>query len=212
MHLTVLALQVAPDHPSNRYLLDDLTKTYQWLDEHQDVAEDFIIRMHDKALWLNVDDPMNEPWEWHTADEMFFNVDAPGLKPVKDYLQPYKDLLYVAGVEIIVNPEAPEAATSTAQQKLTELYDGFNQMRVEGKLIDVVYIAEDGQRFPAHRAVLATLSEYLRDLFCGDFAESATDASTAEPIEMELPYSGRCIGAILGVSLFLSDDSSTHYL
>lgn len=200
-HLCVLALQVARDHPSNPYVLSDLKATYDWLDQHQDEAEDIIINLHDKRIFLNVDDPHTESWTWHSADEMFFNITNEGgdLKMVHKFLEPYRDLLYVSGVEEILKPVVPTPTISSAQAKLDSLYSGFNLMRVEGKLTDVVFITEDEQRFPAHRAVLAPMSEYLQDLFCGEFTESGP-ASSSEPIEIDVEYTGPCFQAVLGES------------
>ncbi|KAJ7578449.1 hypothetical protein C8J56DRAFT_967961 [Mycena floridula] len=198
-HLSVLALQIARDHPSNRYVLSDLEATYQYLDLHQDEAEDFIIAYHDKPIFLNVDDPRDplEPWTWHCADEMFFNIADGNLKPVRAFLQPFRDLLYVAGVEELVNPAVPDGGLAvTAQSKLSALYNGFNLLRIEGKLVDVVFIAEDDERFLAHRAILAPMSDYLNDLFCGDFTESRA-ASSDDPIEIEVEFPGKCVSIIL---------------
>ena len=200
----MLALQVARDHPSNQHVLSSLEATYKWLDDHQDEAADIIIEYHDKPLFLNVDDPKRELWVWHCADEMFFNISDGDMKPVGKFLQAFKDLLTVAGVESIVNPAVPEGTlVVTAQAKLSALHDGFNSMRVEGKLTDVVFVTSDEpeQRFLAHRTILVPMSEYLRDLFCGDFAESGP-ASTEEPIEVELEYSGKCVGCILGKRVY----------
>lgn len=104
----------------------------------------------------------------------------------------------MSGVEDIVNAPVPGLVRSSVHEQLTLLRAGFETMRKEGKLTDVVFIADDEVRYRAHRAYLAPLSEYLNDLFCGSFTESGP-GSAEEPIEIELDYSGPCVEAILGM-------------
>ncbi|KAJ7475161.1 hypothetical protein B0H11DRAFT_2034382 [Mycena galericulata] len=196
-HLRVLALLVAKDYASDIYLLQDLEATYQWLDDHQDEVEDVIVECHDQPLFLNVDDPKTDPWLWHCADEMFFNILEGGdLKSVKKFLVPFKDLLSVSGVEDIVHAPVPGVVRSSVEAQLTLLRKGFQTMRMEGKLTDVVFISDDEARFGAHRAFLAPTSDYLNDLFCGSFTESGP-GSADDPIEIEVDYPGPCVESIL---------------
>ncbi|KAJ7736786.1 hypothetical protein DFH07DRAFT_842830 [Mycena maculata] len=196
-HLRVLALQVAKDYTADIYLLQDLEATYKWLDDHQDEVEDGIIEYHDEPLFLNVDDPRSDPWVWHAADEMFFNILEGGdLKSVKKFLTPFKDLLSVAGVEDIVNAPVPGVARSSVEAQLILLRKGFQTMRMEGKLTDVVFIADDEARYGAHRAFLAPMSDYLNDLFCGSFTESGPGTAD-DPVEIEVDYPGPCVECIL---------------
>ncbi|KAJ7673472.1 hypothetical protein B0H17DRAFT_1083119 [Mycena rosella] len=196
-HLRVLALQVAKDYTSDIYLLSDLEATYRWLDDHQDEVEDVIIEFHDQPLFLNVPDPKTDPWLWHSADEMFFNIlDGGDLKSVKKFLLPFKDLLTVAGVEDIVNAPVPGLVRSSVDAQLTLLRTGFQTMRVEGKLTDVVFISDDEARYGAHRAFLAPMSEYLNDLFCGSFTESGPGTAD-DPVEIEVDYPGACVEATM---------------
>lgn len=153
---------------------------------------------HDKPIFLNVDDPQTDPWTWNSADEMFFNIsDGVDIKAVRKFLMPFRDLLYVSGVEEIVNPPLPKTTVSTVETQLAALRSGFNAMRHEGRLTDVVFISDDEEHFAAHRSFLAPVSEYFLDLFCGDFNE-AGPASAHDPIEIEIDYSGPCVKAILG--------------
>ncbi|KAJ7629420.1 hypothetical protein DFH06DRAFT_1338309 [Mycena polygramma] len=196
-HLRVLALQVAKDYTSDVYLLSDLESTYRWLDDNQDEVEDIIVEYHDEPIFLNVDDPKTDPWLWHSADEMFFNiVDSGDLKSVKKFLLPFKDLLTVSGVEDIINAPVPGLVRSTVDAQLMQLRTGFQAMRMEGKLTDVVFVADDEARYGAHRAYLAPMSEYLNDLFCGSFTE-AGPGTADDPVEIEVDYSGPCVEAIL---------------
>ncbi|KAF7361321.1 BTB domain-containing protein [Mycena sanguinolenta] len=210
-HLRVLALQVAKDYTSDIYLLSDLEATYAWLEEHQHELEDSMIEFHDEPLFLNVDDPKTDPWSFNSADELFFNIrDGGDLKSVKKFLLPFKDLLTVSGVEDIVNAPVPGVELSSVETQLSVLRKGFQAMRLEGKLIDVVFISDDETRYPAHRAYLAPMSEYLQDLFTGSFTE-AGPGTADEPIEIEVDYPGPCVEAILDY-LYLAKPPSLERL
>ncbi|KAK7018615.1 BTB domain-containing protein [Favolaschia claudopus] len=196
-HLRVLTLRVAKDYTSDIYLLSDLEATYGWLDDHQDEVADIMIDFHDEPLFLNVDDPKSDPWLFHSADELFFNIrDGGDLKSVKKFLVPFHDLLHVSGVEDIVKAPVPDLVRSSVDAQLARLRTGFQMMRKEGKLCDVVFIADDEARYVAHRAYLAPMSEYLNDLFCGTFTE-AGPGTADEPIEIEVDYPGPCVEAAL---------------
>ncbi|KAF7297128.1 BTB domain-containing protein [Mycena indigotica] len=196
-HLRVLALRIAKDFTSDVYVLSDLEATYKWLDDHQDEVEDEIIEFHDEPLFLNVDDPKSDPWVWHSADEMFFNImDGGDLKSVKKSLLRFRDLLSVAGVEDIIQAPVPGLERSSIDTQLGILRRGFQMMREEGKLTDVVFVCDDETRKPAHRAWLAPMSEYLNDLFCGSFTE-AGPGTADDPIVVEVDYSGPCVETVL---------------
>jgi len=102
----------------------------------------------------------------------------------------------VSGVEDIVNAPVPGLVRSSVDAQLAQLRKGFQEMRMEGKLTDVVFISDDEARYGAHRAYLAPMSEYLNDLFCGSFTE-AGPGTADEPIEIEVDYSGPCVEAVL---------------
>lgn len=129
---------------------------------------------------------------------MFLNItDSGDLKAVRKFLQPYKDLLYVSGVEEIMNPPAPETVFTSMEAQYVRLRKGYDEMRQAEQLTDVVFVTEDEERFPAHRSFLAPMSEYLKDLFCGDFTE-AGPASSAEPIEVGVDYPAACVKIVMG--------------
>lgn len=197
----MLALEVARDHTFDRHVLTDLEATYKWLDEHQDEVGEEMISLHQERLFLNVDDPTRDVWMWNSADDMFFNITENGeFKTVHKFLEPYKDLLYVSGVESINDPPRPEPVLSSVETQFSKLREGFNAMRLEEKLTDVVFVTEDDERFAAHRSFLSPMSEYLRDLFCGEFTE-AGPASADEPIEVGVEYPGRCLKTLLGMEI-----------
>ncbi|KAJ7058193.1 hypothetical protein C8F01DRAFT_1149905 [Mycena amicta] len=196
-HLRVLALQIAKDFTSDIFVLADLEATYKWLDDHQDEVEEIIIEYHNEPLFLNVEDPKADPWRWHSADEMFFNIlDGGDLVSVKKFMLSFRDLLSVAGVEDIVHAPVPGLELSSVDTQLSILRTGFQTMRDRRQLTDVVFLCDDETRQSAHRAFLAPMSEYLNDLFCGSFTE-AGPGTTEDPIVVEVDYPGPCVEAVL---------------
>lgn len=214
LHLRTLALRVAIDNPSNEHVLSDLEATYKWLNTQVRDAGNIMIQHHAQPLFLNVDDPLHDVWTWHCADELFFNIsDSRGLYAVRKFLEPFKDLLRVSGVEEILNPPCPETQVSSADMQLTSLRLAFDSMRQERTLTDVIFLALNGDEFPAHRSLLVSTSEYFRDLFCGSFRE-AGPASAENPVEVSVNHSSLCLKSTLGEPLpflFLRLTINTRY-
>lgn len=203
-HLRTLTLQVANDNPSSEHVLSDLEATYKWLNAQYDEARDIMIQHHNEPLFLNVDDPSHNAWVWHCADELSFNIfDSSGLYSVRKFLVPFRDLLLVSGVEEIVNATCPTTLVSSPDVQLTSLRSCFNSMRQTQKLTDVVFIALNGDEFPAHRSLLVSTSEYFQDLFCGEFHESGP-ASAENPVEVPVMHSSSCLKSTLGEYLLFS--------
>ena len=71
--------------------------------------------------------------------------------------------------EVFVVPEGKTLGQHAAMEKLQE---DFGKMLDDNDLSDVVLIVE-GQRFPAHRCVLAARSEYFRGLFLSGMLEGS---------------------------------------
>jgi len=85
----------------------------------------------------------------------------------------------------------PDEATLIALAVLKN----YGKLVEDGELADVVLVVE-GQRFPAHRAVLAAQSEYFRGLFLSGMQEARRESSG--PHEVTL---GRVSAAVFGVLL-----------
>ncbi|XP_065837938.1 kelch-like protein 20 [Oscarella lobularis] len=97
----------------------------------------------------------------------------------------------------------------------TALFDSF---RKSDYLCDVVIVTEDGHRFPAHRIILASASEFFSSMLCGTFIESKqTDVAirnvegTVMKMLIEYAYRGeaKCPAALENV---LSLYKAAHYV
>lgn len=177
-----------------------MKQTYVWLDQRSDEARSVMIQFHSEALFINVDDPAQEPWEWRSADELVLETDEDlGLYcPVKGFLLPYKNLLMASGVHLIQNAEVPQLTfpVSSDAAQLAAMRTVFQEMRKEEKLTDVQFSTDEGNVFPAHRSFLATRSTYFYDMFTGGIGRG----NQIGPVwHISLPgYSGDCVRLVLG--------------
>ncbi|RPD56795.1 hypothetical protein L226DRAFT_469097 [Lentinus tigrinus ALCF2SS1-7] len=186
-HLCVLTLRIAPNHLGNRDLLADIKATYEFLNEREAEARPYLRNRRRERLFLNVDDPLEDVWQFCAAAHMMFNVpDEDDRQGVRAFLGPFRNLLLAAGAEEIKRPSAPTLTPSSAEEELSRLRASFDGLRQSRNLTDVVFrIPGSGDELPAHRVLLATTSEYFHDLFCGRFNEGGP-ASTHDPIVITL--------------------------
>ena len=75
------------------------------------------------------------------------------------------------------------------QNHLSRLSSGLNQLRQQASFCDVIIIVGD-QRFPAHKAVLSSASDYFQGMFSSGFQESTMN-------EITLPGTERSFAQIL---------------
>ncbi|KAJ7161471.1 hypothetical protein C8R43DRAFT_336009 [Mycena crocata] len=170
-HLAVLALRVAPEHPRNRTLLQQIRATYQWLNENSGAAREYLLGYSKtRALFLNVDDPDVEQWEWHSAEQMQFDIEYDYLETktfkVRRFLQDYRPLLLAAGADSV--QAVAYRPQGSAQDGNTVLREAFNAMRMEGQLTDMVLIpnemdeGDDVEALRAHSTFLAAAIPHVR--------------------------------------------------
>jgi hypothetical protein len=170
-------------HPSNGHLLRDIKETYRWLENHKDDSElkNALVQSQADPLFLNVDDPETMEWTWHSADQLYIGlIDSPQSDcwGVRQFLAPFQGLLRLARVAEVKLPTAPDMHTSSAEIELSRMRSTYDSMRREHILTDMVFIADNGEEFPAHRIVLAGAAEYFRTMFSGAWGES----NTAHPV------------------------------
>lgn len=165
-HLKLLALRVGTDPSKRGDVLGDLESTYRWLqDRHRD-AEGYLLDHHDEALWLNVDDPAIDAWEWHSASQLVFNAeDEDEQHEVRKWLEPFRSLLLVGGVREIKHPARPTVEPSSGEAMLSQLRSVASDLREKAELTDVVFVGSNGDKHPAHRLFLAMASEHFRREF-----------------------------------------------
>lgn len=158
-----------------------------------------MIQFHSEALFLNVNDPTREAWEWKSSGELVLETDEDlGLYcPVKTFLLPYRNLLVSSGVHLIQNAEVPQLTSpmSSDTAQLATMRSVFQEMRKEEKLTDVQFSTDEGDLFPAHRSFLATCSTYFYDTFTSGIGRN----SQIGPVwHIPLPgYSGHCVRLVL---------------
>lgn len=198
-----MATEVAPEYPANEDLLSDIKDTYQWLLDHKgdEGLGDELLQYQGDQLFLNVDDPDTEEWNWRSADELCFNIDDlpdSNCWNVRKFLEPFEALLRLAEVEAVEAPSIPTLPPTSLETQFTAMRNAFNEMRIGGKLTDVQFVAEDGRESFAHRAFLAATSEHFQSSFCGRFRDSGP-ATAAEPLVIQsLEYSGEAIACTIG--------------
>lgn len=193
--------------------MHDLRETYTFLcDNCTSFLTTEIDLLHDGNIFLNVDDPETEVWQWDTWSELVFEThDTEGsFRCVRNFLKNYEALLRIAGVlEVYHPPYVSDNTANSESEKLQAIREGFDTLRTDNSLIDVMFIPandehEETQDPPlvAHRVFLAVISEHFSSMFRGDFAESRL-ASTQDPLKLEVPYSRPCIRLILGISNYV---------
>jgi len=187
-----LTTRIAPELEGQRNLelLQNIKATYTWLQAREaDEVAPYLQEHAGSPLWINVNDVMapDEPWVWRAASELIFDLqfDANGKYDVKDYLTPYKSLLLTAGAREFKHAKYRETATSTRSYGET-LRTGWNGLRLEDKLTDVVFVPAGDQVVKAHRGMMAAMVPHFRAAFSGDWREGSV-ASTAEPLNYPLP-------------------------
>ncbi|PIL32619.1 hypothetical protein GSI_05323 [Ganoderma sinense ZZ0214-1] len=207
-HLHVLATKIAPRHSRDAGLLSDLKGTYKYLQERHGEAARFLLSHRNHArLFLNVDDPETESWEFLPASQIMFNVpDEDDRKEARAFLRPFRELLLASGANEIKIPSAAPIAPSSPEAHLSRFRASFDMQRRTKVLTDVVFrvagatAAEEDRNHWAHRALLATASRHFYDSFCAQsgFSESRA-ASVEEPvvIELEDDLEFRCVGLVL---------------
>ena len=78
--------------------------------------------------------------------------------------------------------EAADTMRFYSDKQFAKAFVEMNALRKSEQLCDVILEVE-GQRVPAHRIVLASLSEYFRAMFTGEMAESKQKVVTINGIE-----------------------------
>lgn len=150
-------------------LLKYLRATYRWLNENNETAREALLLRATEALFLNVDDPDTEPWEWRPAEQLFFNIDYDWESTfrVRRFLLDYRPLLLAAGGD---SEEPVDYRPQTNAQDGNTLRDAFNLMREAGKLMDLVLMPRhmegedvDVTALGAHSAFLAAAIPHVQD-------------------------------------------------
>ncbi|TFK17299.1 hypothetical protein FA15DRAFT_661546 [Coprinopsis marcescibilis] len=188
-------------------ILHYLKTTYSWLNSNSDEARPFIEQYHQENIFLNIDDPASEEWEWQAAHEMAFeNHDVESIYRVRSFLLPYASLLKAAGVIDVKYPDISSQIPETSKQDLLEkMRSGFAEQRKKRQFTDVAFISEEDvcdnqdemMYCYAHRTFLSIFSSYFEDMFTGGYAEGQ-HVSAGNPRQIiTLPHSKLAITTVL---------------
>ncbi|KAG8885286.1 hypothetical protein FRB97_001732 [Tulasnella sp. 331] len=190
-HLEVLAVEIAPRFPSNRDLLNDLVKTYDWLLDHIEDARSHLRQRKTNSLWLNVNDPRDgiTVWAWRSGSQLILDLrfDDPvgGHYDVKDFLVRYRDLIMAAGAHEQAQLTVPAFEREITHDERIRL--GWDYLRREECMTDIHF--KLGERtIKAHRGALAATITHFRDVLTGEFQEGEVAISAEAP--MMFPMDG----------------------
>ncbi|KAJ7578057.1 hypothetical protein C8J56DRAFT_869498 [Mycena floridula] len=172
-HLRAIALVIAPQRLDSS-LLSDLESTYTWLTGKS------VTIAASEALFLNVDDPVIDYWEWCPAANIVFNLPYTenNLVPAGKFLQRYKSLLKSLGAEEVKNAKMIAQDEESAEKKLGLLRKTYDEMRQGQELTDFKFqlqfqVDSDAERkLWAHKSFLAASIPHLKDALTGTWAES----------------------------------------
>ena len=175
-------------------------------------GERIIEQLRTEELFLNVDDPFSDVWKWVGADILAFDCeDIEGkISHVRDFLRPFDKVLTAVGVLRVHHPQFRPSVnfTNVDSVKLQMIRDGYDKLRKQKALVDVVFVTADdpnksdsSTQLVAHRSFLAVTSDYFFDSFSGGFRE-ASNASSDQPVEHNVSnHSYQCVQSILGQQL-----------
>ncbi|KAJ7024296.1 hypothetical protein C8F04DRAFT_163783 [Mycena alexandri] len=180
-HLKVLVQRVAPEHPGNRALIQQLSATYEWLNENKEAARPYLRATG--AIFLNVEDPLFGPWEWRSAEQLLFDVeyDWPETNTfrVRRFLQDFRPLLLAAGAD---SEHAVDYRPRTTAVDGNTLREAFDAMRTAGQLTDLVLMPSETmgedmevEALRAHSTFLAAAIPHVRDALLG-WRESTSES------------------------------------
>lgn len=198
-------------------MLSDIRETYKWLNEQADAAGPLLMQHNTDRLFLNVTEQDGDEWVWYSAQDLLLGIQNQwsNYQPIKSFLAPFETLLAKSGINRI--SPARWSAPAYTEDNSSSILSQFDGMRKHEKLTDVVFLAKDEnqqvQKLAAHRTLLATRSDYFKDIFTGDFVESKL-ASAEHPIQVKMDdFSSDCVLAVLGKSqsvLILSKDLHSY--
>ncbi|KAJ7024298.1 hypothetical protein C8F04DRAFT_1239748 [Mycena alexandri] len=182
-HLIVLATRIAQEHTGDHTLLEHLQATYRWLNGNNEEARLHLLLATDLAIFLNVDDPLSEVWEWRSAKELLFDIeyDWPETNTfrARKSLQDYRPLLLAAGAG---SEHAVEYRPRTTVADGNTLREAFDGMRRAGQLTDVVLLPSamedvEVENLRAHSAFLGAAIPHVRDGLLG-WREGTSESKT----------------------------------
>lgn len=197
-HLQNLSTMCSPETQDEvREHVKDVEDTYKYLDETLFFGRTGILSgLGDIWLNINIGDEVYMSGEriaasWVPTKKLCIGLenDTEKMQSPKNFLLRYRKLLVAADVKTLKRPKVikresiSQQGTSrggdygsgnSSQEYASTLLTTYNGFRRTGTLCDVV-LEVKGQRFPAHRLVLASTSEYWKAMFTINMKEKAAD-------------------------------------
>jgi hypothetical protein len=185
-HLIALS-HIALTHPGDLQLLEDITLTYEWLDNNHEELNEHLIHHHTEPLFLNVENPRADGWQWDAAEHLMFNApDEDQRRAVRPFLCQYRKLVLAAGAHEMKAPTRPaETISLSAEATLAAWRKANRKLRQEGKFVDIVIETATG-KLNAHRMLLVAQSEFFEKMFMGSFSEAQDGRVCAAEYRLEV--------------------------
>ncbi len=187
-HLTFLTTETADigqqDIPE---YLRDVQACYEFLQHNLDATK-AIEGISQASIWLNLDTTQvdrvlkdNIVSSLTPAEKLCWNTrcDPYPFKKALNFLVPYEQLLVALGCQTVVHP-TPVVSLPSLDSRELSLTSAMAQMRTfrdQGLLVDVTFEAR-GQRKPAHKVVLAAVSDFCKAQFAGPWGRLLEEKAT----------------------------------
>ena len=202
-----------------------MKRSYEWLEDNLTEVEQ-AGDLQDERIYLNVDDPVRDEWNWLPASGMALDTqDLAVVSSVRGFLQNYRKLLKATGVLEASYPELQTGVDdSHLDDQLSLIRVQFASMRDSGHFTDVTLLSNgkngtvsmgehsdmevdaiedadvgDPNSLHGHRVWLSAVNTYFKDMFSpgSGFVESQATAS-GTLVRIPLPYSRYTLKVVLG--------------
>ena len=167
--------------------LRDIQASYEYIQGNLEATKR-IGGIHKARIWLNLNTTQVElataealEASLTSTDLLCLNslCDPLPLKTARPFLIPYERLLVGLGCKSVIQPtpaSQPQSSDSR-EHSLAAAMGKMRQLRDHDLLVDVYFEAE-GQKKPAHKIVLAAVSEYCKAQFAGPWGRVLKDQAT----------------------------------
>ena len=111
------------------------------------MAGEFLKKVSDEKLFLNVDDPNVDNWhgQWVSVNEIVLNLyyDFEEIKRVRTFLRSYETLLHATGCKSMNIKERTQTEDDVLSSfsRQTAVMKIFDEMRKQGELTDIAFVA-----------------------------------------------------------------------
>lgn len=175
--------------------LRDVQACYEHLQANLEATK-HIPGVRQPRVWLNLDTTQvdlvfkdNLEPSKTAANRLCVNcpVDPLPIKVARKFLVPYEKLLVGLGCKTVLQPKsaAPPPSSDSRERSLAESMSAMVKLRDCGLLVDITFEA-GGQRKPAHRVVLAAVSEYCKAQFAGPWGNLLEHQATVHLVDVTL--------------------------